>query len=86
MLLHLPDPNRNERLEFDMAENNHICQECGKQLALNALEAENNRLQRHLSDAAIRLEWCAGLIKSDSSRDRAAEWADEANAARIKRD
>ena len=86
MLLHLPDPNLNERLEFDMAGNNRICQECGNQLALNALEAENNRLQRHIRHAAIRLEWCAGLMKSDSSRDRAAEWADDANAALIKRD
>ena len=46
-----------------------------------AAEAERDRLRVDLKRAANRLQWCAGLLPSNSSRDQASVWAEEALAA-----
>ena len=46
-----------------------------------AVSAERDRLRADLYRAANRLQWCAGLLPSNSSRDQASVWAEEARAA-----
>ena len=48
---------------------------------LAALTARLAELADTVKKAANRLDWCAGLLPSETSRDQATAWADETRAA-----
>jgi len=46
-----------------------------------AVQAERARLAELLQKSANRLDWCAGILPSEKSRDQASEWAEELRKA-----
>lgn len=49
--------------------------------ALAAMTEREGVLSDMLKKAANRLDWCAGLLHTDTARDQASTWAEETRAA-----
>jgi hypothetical protein len=63
----------------DIAKSRVACMDA--EATATALTAQVERLTDTVKKAANRLDWCAGLLPTDTSRDQATAWADETRAA-----